>query len=657
MNAMHVPAGDALQSRAPGKVHNEFTGTAELVVQAGAINGDLNLMLHVAEMIETGLLGPEALSQLRTVFVPPLDYFDFVDGVRKSRVGAVVAESGTGRWTTAVMTLAEVGFPVNHVAFDEGDEDWSLARLPCGKRQGYLLDLSEYGPLTDQHRRTLRGYAQKIRDCDSVVVFIAKPEQWPHEEILDAQVFSLKPPRSFQVFERHLQARITDVEVQRWREQTDVSAVLDAVGPADAARLARLASEVWEQSGGDPQKWIGDTLAAFGDWKNELKSWFAKRTDEQGVHDRVLITAIALLENEVAGEVLIAAEQLAESLQVPPADPTGISGPGLEETLKRVDATAGDDLRVRFPRVAYGEAVLEYLWRNHPRVRTSLLEWSADLAKGRSPVRRRDLAARWVRFAIRNRDPEPLVRLFEEWSGTPQTQAEAIGIAALAVMDRQLGRGMRSRLYALAQNPGTTTRAIAVAAVCAEYGRAYPGNAMTRLQWLADMDDDDVREAVLSAVRRLAEDPTSQSDVMSRLVAWVGDERGRGRVRTARRAMSRVLASRNESGVPLLLDDHSALEPVLLAKAWQSVLDVDHRELAAPAVAAWLEAVVRDRTDARKVADILATATYGDLSRTVAAIGFIVEWQRGIGAVDARVTEIQQRILSGDPLRKPQGEH
>ncbi|GAA3749518.1 hypothetical protein HDA32_001119 [Spinactinospora alkalitolerans] len=674
--------GGEPEGRVPeAPVRNSYTnqGDAENIIQAGTVYGGVHSHhryednrqtigqqhnYFAVDLFEAGHFKSDYVEFVRETFVSavPERHRRFVSDLKATGSGAVVGEPGTGRRWAAIAALAELGLPIRPVQVEE-DEAWSAAKLVCDSGQGYLIDLSGTGPLTETRAQSLHSYAAKARERGSAVVIVMRDGQSPDGGIGGARRLPVTAPRGRDVFLRHLHHLLPAADADAWLKDERVTAALDEARPASAARMARLAHEAFLA---DPQvgqdDWITLALSAYGNWEEELKKWFERRQSEAGIYDRVLLATVAMLEHEPADQVLIAAARLAGELEVAPSDATGISGAGLEATVRRVGAEVGPDRTVRFTDLAYSPAVLDYLWWQHPRVRKPLLDWSTRIPDGgHPPTWPARIAERWLGLAERHDDFAWVTGLFIAWARSARTVDVAVAMAGNVAARPREGRAMRRTLYEIAKNPSDRALAIAAVRVCSTYGTLDPGTALTRLKWLADLPDDKVRHEVHRTLSHFAASPEIRPQVLRELTEWANDPRRRGRHQVAREAIAALLATVDDTGLPVLLADAMAAEqrPLnrAIARAWHPLLETEYQPLAGPPITAWLNSLVKERGDFAVIADILSGAAEDSIPRVAAASKLIDHWhaEQDSGGTPM-ILELKNRVHDAVSLAPKTGE-
>jgi hypothetical protein len=639
----------------------ENSGTAGNLVQAGTVHGGVHFLL-ATERTEAGRLSDVYVRALSSAFVTSQEeeFEAFVRHVRKG-FGVVVGVSGTGRRTAAVVALARLNLPVRPVAVEE-DEKWEPAKLVCESRQGYLIEMPESSG--DRLRQNVYDFAARAERHDSVVIVVAGPDTWAEAGTDGAAVLRHRQPPAEAVFTGHLAEHLRDAVVEprataeAWVRDARVSQNLSGARPRDAARLAELAAHA---RAADPKASIDAVIdgavSAYRNWAAELRKWFNEHEGER-VYDRVVLAAVAMLEGMPADEVLVAAVDFAAALDIAPSDATRISGPGLDAAVDAVHAEVDGDRRVRFRRIEYAAAVLDYLWWQHPWTRAPLLEWITRLAaQARYASWRAPLARKWARLAQQHDAPEWATEMFVAWAESSVTQSAVVDVAAEIAADPRAGRDMRRRLYHLAKNTQSRTLAVAIAQVCAEYGKTDPTTALTRLKWLADRDDVDVRTAVLTALERLSHRAEVRPILLRELAVWMTDRLGRGRAETARAAAAVLLCEHGEPNVPTLiadvLDSNSAVSEADVGAIWRGLLGPEHVTEAEPVVRVWVDAVVTRHVAVDVVGSVFATAVDGSSRRSVPLQQLIGSRENLSEQNRADLYDLGQWVQKGDPLHRP----
>ncbi|PSK95738.1 hypothetical protein CLV63_114171 [Murinocardiopsis flavida] len=649
---------------APETINTNY-GDAENVIQAGAVFGGIHTRTqHInylsAEWYEAGRLDSRYVEYVRTTFVPGdrERYERFTNDLAESGFGVITGAVGTGRRSAAITALAGLGLPVRPVQVEE-DEGWSPHALVCDKGHGYLIDLSDIQRLGAALEQSLHSFAVRARERGSAVVVCLRTGQRTDGAIIGASALPVTAPSGMAVLRSHLSVIHPTVDADILEAHPGMVDALTTASPASAARMAELAYEAHRT--GPPENtdaWISMTLAAYQNWHTQLAAWFAEHRSDGSIYERVLLAAVAMLEGAPADEVLIAASRLAERLGVEPADPTGISGLGLASSLDAVKAKVASDRTVMFTDLAYAPAVLDYLWQEHPLVREPLLDWSIRVPKSLALAWPHLVSRHWLELAERHDDFTWVTRLFLAWARSPLTARVAIAMAGhVAALPRE-GRDMRSALYSIAKAPRDREIALAAVRVCGAYGAVAPATALTRLKWLADQDDDLVRDEVRRTLAALADSMEIHPQMLGELVEWADDPKQRGRSAVAVEAISYLLTVRGPDGTPAILADVLSTEHrtglPLAAHAWRRLLVPEHTRLAEAAAAAWLDPLAAGRADFGTVAGVLTAAVQGSLPRVVLASKLVDYWRSGAtvdGAVNTEVIlRLYEHIHAADPL-------
>ncbi|MDE3721998.1 hypothetical protein PWG71_11410 [Nocardiopsis sp. N85] len=535
------------------------------------------------------------------------EYDAFRELVRAERFGYIVGAPGNGREITAVAVLRSCGFNVDTIPVADGDERL-ISRSPHARGRGYVLDLSDLEGDVTEALREVEGFQERANRAGAAVIVILRPTQIPHERLL-SRPLKVSATDALTVFSSHL-FHLTGRSAEPWAEIPEIKVALDRATPADAVRLARVALEVLSEATDFPE-WVALTLAAYRNWQAELRRWFSENRGEEGIWNRVVLTATAMLEGLSVTSVLTAADTLAEHFRVPSGRSGGIAGTGVDEALERIDAMHENGERVRFNRPDYADAVMDHLWSQHPLTRKRVLAWSEALILGNTGDHSVVLADCWSRFVIRHRDEALANEVFNSWVKKSGTADAAARFAARIVTVPGFGRRMRRRLYEAAKSPDQT-QARVIARTCVELGAVDPGAALVRLRRLADTEDERIRAEVHNALTRLAAaSDEGWSAIMTEVVSWTGTEGSRAR--TALTFIVRVLSAEEtddpgRAGAPSALvalsdaaersGDTADEMYTTLKHLWRVVMDCGDDDLDLVSVAArpWIAQVLEERT-------------------------------------------------------------
>jgi hypothetical protein len=386
-----------------------------------------------------------------------------------------------------------------------------------------------------------------------------------------------------------------------------------------------------------------EAIGIYSDWKAELDRWFDEhRGGPEAAWNRIVLISVAACEGLDSEEILRAADTLAPMLRVEKGDAGGLTGLGVEPTLRLVGAERAEDGRVRFTKPGYAAAVLDYVWSQLPRIHTELLAWTDAIAADHSRECLDAVRDAWVGLALRRNDPELTIRLLNVWMEGRSPKKAVAGLAAEVASWPDFGSKMRRRLYEWARNPKTDEHAAVVAMACASYSGDDAVSALFRLKWLAQAESEKARESALNALVEMAADTGSFFDVIRVIVDdWSHTGVPSKRREIAHRFISGRLAH-SESGVPVLLLRTEAASGELrgrtmrhVADMWRSVLGQRVDEATLEAVGPWVSCALESESRYDMVSRIFAEAVAGiaqvpggaEASRRTVTLGqAIIEW-------------------------------
>ncbi len=653
--------------------HVENPGFISTLLQAGAIYGGIHLYMGEPGA-EAQRVPPEYQEYLRRAFVPaePEKFADFRSRFRGEagrRTVFLLGEPGSGRTVAAVALLASAGLRVHRLVLDpEGREGRRLKGIRIDAGDGYLIDLSGHGTADLGLLHDVLEFGARARSAGAGTAVVLGPGRHG-AELPPGSDFTVVRPPAMDVFAAHFRLLVGGERLSAWLANGEVRGAMAEALPADAVRLARMALETSGAEAGQ-EKWIDAALHAFRNWRQELEDWFGNKQGEDGAWPRVLLIAGALLSGRDAVEVLVSADRLAGMLGLPPGDAGGLVGPGVDEALKSIGAVRDGSGRLRFQKVEYDSAVLDYVWQEHPRLRDRLVEWSIRSIAESSDGHGREAAERWADLLMRNGDDETANNLFNALSRTTQTSAAATRFGALVASAPDFGKRIRRRVYDIAQRRPTIQQSTVAARVCAEYGKVIPSSALLRLRWLAASEAEAVRRSVIDALEELARSGMRE-EVIDELEDWTESESG-SRASLACETLAAML-SRAEDGTPALLMETCAASDEAegwrlgqeTVRAWKVLFDQACKASLAKAADVWLPRYLRRDDVGNVAATIMVSAVAGapDGSeesmnrRIVTANRMVYQWcdEAGQDDHDMDVVSLQRWIhgaahqVFGDP--------
>lgn len=622
------------------------------MVQLGHLHGNLFVYQFNTEGLEPEKKSWQYQKYLANTFHPASReaYERFLGVFKEKRWGVLVGEPGSGRETAAIALHTSCGLQVHQVQFGQENDNPDetphrlLSRTKPIPGAGYIVDLSMMNSVDERVVHAIRVLWQKLEGYDSALTVITPPGTYD-TAFPDVPVFKVDRPLAIDVLAKHLKyfPDAEGVEVlARWSQ---VKTLMAKASPADAVRMANVGFRAF--SARDMQEsmgaWINEAIGIYSDWKAELDRWFDEhRGGLEAAWNRIVLISVATFEGLDSEKVLRAADTLAPMLRVEKGDAGGLTGLGVEPTLRLVGAERGEDGRVHFTKPEYATAVLDYVWSQLPRIHEELLAWTDAIAAEHPKECLEAVRGAWVGLALRRNDPELTIRLLNEWMEGKASRKAVAELAAEVASWPDFGSKMRRKLYEWARKPKTDEHAAVVATACAIYSRDDAVSALFRLKWLAQADSVKAREAALDALEEIADNARGFFDVVRAIVDdWSHSGVPAERREIARRFITDRLA-RVEDEVPELLLGIEARSDGLrdkmarhVADMWRSILGQRVDESTLKAVGPWVTCVLTSESRSELVTRIFVEAVAGterepggaEASRRTVTLGqAIIEW-------------------------------
>jgi hypothetical protein len=567
----------------------QFHGAVEHAVSVGMVYGDFYNV--VREPLAAHALGSEDIKAARDVYVKVSVWDDAVKMAKAGNLVGLLGAPGSSRWITAVDVAAELRLTPSLLELDPDDRSKSL---PADSATCYLLDLATADELvTPGLGVRLRDHARALGAVGSRLIVLATQQLWRAcGWAANDDWVPVSSPPPLEVFRAHLAHMRIAERADAWAGSPQMVAALSGVTSADAVWLATLVDAAVRR-GLPSTEALDEVLQAYRDWPESISELLVTTAGEDDGYARALAVAVAVLEQSPAARVFASADILARAAGVTRSPGAGLVGPGATAMLSSVNAGLTADDCVYFPRIGYGSALLDHMWRDRHRFRLQLREWFAAAPRdvGADAV----WAPAIARLAVRHRDPELVIEVAESWaSGT--TNALAVQALSDAAISDEAGPTVRRRLYYWATHGNAAGRHELTADVCGgEMGRRYPRIALTRLRHLATLGTDAVRRKVVAAVVALAVVPSSRAEAVHEIRDWLhtGNEGQRATGRTAFLALVRTDDVGAIAVLAAMLNSHDDVG--LLSDCWWSVLrDAESRLAARAEFVSWLEAAMAE---------------------------------------------------------------
>lgn len=551
-----------------------------------------------------GLQDPEALRRLAQQYVAPPGLLGDEPGTalrtldERNVLFLTAEERSAGQFAAGLRLGYELREKYPDLAVREEllDPDFRLSEHELlGKRgqAALVLDLREAGDKeVGGLRRGLVEFARVLDERRSFLILLVPRNQVREfDEILPGRVHHLGRPPSVEVFARYLDGADAHALVQ----ETGCAEQLERLWPP---RVKEVADAVTERirEGENPAEALrtvldrqqhGSALA--------LRKEIRKRQESGDAEWLALLAASAVLEHAEPQHVVAAADQLLAGNGVVPANEVPLLRPSPYARLHDFSYDHFDPASRTFRPRGFATEVVRHLWREHPELRGSLLDWLASLPWEISDLGREELE----RIADRSADlaveagPRVAVGLAQRWATThvgkaskgqqtstrlPDRRRRSIAVRLLTATatDSTLGRDIRQALWEWSRRSDADLQLL-TAEVCAGIGRFFPRVALTRLKHLAGARDEHVRASVRAALGQL-EDQLGVSAFLGYLTEWF-DNASPPRLRFVAEVTAELLPGRAHH-----IDADTA------TAFWGRALDVMPPEDLRTAVEGWLRA-------------------------------------------------------------------
>jgi hypothetical protein len=615
-------------------------------INAGRVDKVIYISQTVRERVRAQALPPEQVDYLREVYVRSPAGVGAIMALHQRHAVALVGPPGCGRRITAVHAISELDAVPHPIYLDPSD---TRRDLPADTGCGYIVDIDEQTVrdmpgLTDM----IASYRELLAEADAYLVVTVTSTAWlALGSKTGMEAIPVQPPRSTAIFSSHLNHRHAD-EAGRWINHQGVLAVLSNAVPGDAVRLAELAGA--SLASADGEEAIEQALDAYRNWTVQLAAWF--KENEAG-YPRALLIAAAALNKAEASTVFEAAERLSQVAKLLRPPGGGLVGNGVKELLVQVGANLTDDGRIRLPRPAYPESILDHVWVDRPHLRADLKRWLVELPGGLRTPSAEFAGFALIDLAIRQADSTLITYAVGVWAEQSACRALALSALTEASVSDSIGRTVRRTMYDWAAAKTTTeSLKLTVADVCGgPYGKSFPRNAMTRLRHLSLNGDLKVHERVVSSLLALAGEPALRDFMLREIVSWAKED---GQVSVPGiRAFLALGAAGGGDFLPGTLSDQGKIES--LATGLRAALyHPDYTNQAREMCCGWLESAALGMQSPDVVTDVLArTCENSSDIGTLASLA----WRWGHAGGQPTTTdrekvcaELLQKAADRDPL-------
>lgn len=475
----------------------------------------------------------------------------------------------------------------------------------------------------DADEKDLRAVQRNLSDLSDqlphyrsyLIVILPAEHQRRFEDSFPGRVHELGKPSSVAVLESH----VGPEALPGIRADADVVEKLEALWPPTVARVADLVRERLTPEA-DPVEVV---RAALDDetvgQSDKLRGVIEEKQQDKDAEWLSLLLASSVLEGASPQHIAAASDVLMKHNKIDVADE---AAPILRASpfarLRRLEEDGWFDLGQRglVPSGIGGE-VLRHFWREHPDLHTPVQDWLTELPEALRGLDRGELEQLADRVADLAVEGGAWLALYlaANWAGTKagensggqrtstapadrSRRSIAVRLLTTAATDSVLGRPVRNRLWYWSRD-GSADLKLLTAEVCAGIGAAFPRNALTRLKHLANSDNEDVRDAVLQALRQLGGE-LGVSRFLRYLTEWF-DQASPSRLALLATAVGRVFA-----------DQTAPVEGDAVELFWRHAVTNLPLEDLGVVVKSWLHTAARMDRDGRSgMIELLVRATEG----------------------------------------------
>jgi hypothetical protein len=533
-------------------------------------------------------------------FEEPREHEDMLDRLLRCHIVVLQGRAGTGRYTTAVCTLAdlhnkilksgELVRPLRLQEIRRGMNDMvDISGLTVSPAYGYLMDIrAEDESVAPALGRSLFDLSASLRRAGSYLVVVVSEKLWQKVgDGAESLTLRFRGPRPEPVFRRHLNNR---ERAEPWLGVEAIRNALAGTNAAEAVRVARMVNDaelmpIENPPAGldEPQpQQIRAVLAALRDWRTELLAWYSK---PHAPLAHAFLLVVAALRKCPADLAFRLARGLTKQLEAANL-PTGLSAPGVVQLADEADAILSEGNLVAFSRPGYGSAVLSFFQANRPDLTQELYRWLVELPlaiveDSALTQRQRTMLAehaiqRLTEITLRRRDVALLRAIVDKWAVNDRFLIPAADLVAACALDSSFGRAVREETLNWVANPNRTpaavNRALTVATACGRDLATISANITAkRIEHLAGHDDPRIDSAVLRAVDKLVRLPEVRPILCQAALQQEGSG-GVGMRAAVRLAGGLLAALDDDSRVVLLAHATSDDEVSRLPDLWSVLL-------------------------------------------------------------------------------------
>jgi hypothetical protein len=441
----------------------------------------------------------EDVARLRAVHLPVAAQAELSRRLREHRVQLLRGRAGSGRRTTAILTLDDLGWPVEILDNVEVFDDEVVVDLELRRRRGYVVDVLGW-PVGQPSQSLFASLRKRAEEVDACLILLVDEAVMVHEALRAYFVVEYQPPPGEKLLTAYLRKLVSSDEMASLgpKLKGDLRPLLDqklggAYVLADVPRLANQLAVL--AKGHTDERELLKTLRS--ERRTAVQAWLERPTTLEPVAvgdapqstlwDRAFVLAAAVLDRFPIDRVVAAADRLA--VLIYGVEAPGASPPPRPAFHNRV-RSCGDWLtvvetgyirglpgqsrtrRVRMRSNVLPEMVLDIAWRDFDALHEPLARWLRELASSQSPLVRERAA--FAVSVLAGYDFDHVERtILRRWAASghagPQ-RAAAQALARAPVIDGRVATAVRRTIRDWAGNSRRRHAALLACSSGIKYG-------------------------------------------------------------------------------------------------------------------------------------------------------------------------------------------
>ncbi|GIL30805.1 hypothetical protein [Actinocatenispora comari] len=646
-----------------------------------------NVLTIVRRSLDEILLPNSYVERSVRYFVEPHGFVEAKRILNDRRVLVLVSDPDRGRHDAALNALDSMGGLAIREVKREPGESVRITEIPTRSNAGWILDLRQDETVPSSLGRDLASpeTRQTLEVSKSYLIVILSPRLWNECSAGGNSLqHYLRRPSALSIIQRRLNGHLPEDVIHRWLGDERIRQRLADATPTDALEWVSRILEVQaipnstltlpKSLESDPNEddfqaaRVRTALEAASNWRTHLLDWYRNNEDCQ---TRDYLVAAAILEWHGAGDIFTAADRLSAALKGPAHNSSGQQGPGVLELIDRIGAEHNGTY-LKFDKLGYREAVLDYVWADRPHLQTNLLKWMCDesLRVPEDPALSDRVVAYVLRWTLRSKDLCHLKEVAYSWSSYPELRSRAVDLFTAAALDSELGKAVRDLLLDWSKPEADVSgdlRALTAEICGGHLALVYKKMMLFRLGNLASIEDDRISQAAQHKISSLWDNVKLRSEIVSHVLRWLSSK---DRTIEAGRSTFTVLMSINEQDtqIPAILSYVSTNPEQLdaLARGLRVVLEYSplEREVSL-ALWSWLTAATRN-VEVRQIFESLAVAASAprgpsdyDAQARIALLDTVILWLHNCPHENQAAAEqvhntVTKRLVAFDPYRNRQ---